>query len=217
MKPITMFLVGIFLLLCAAYKGYGQGICFYATVRGDTVEVRWCRPSEINHYGAFVQRRFSGENDFVGVACFFSPNCNPGPTRECICIDVVPRPGIWHYRMRMIDLDGTITYTDPIIVRVGVMSVKEEMPLLFLLEQNYPNPFNPTTIINYQLPIGNSQLITLKVFDLLGREVATLVDEVQGSGFKSVEFDASGLASGVYFYRLSAGGFVATKKLMVIR
>ena len=85
----------------------------------------------------------------------------------------------------------------------------------FNLSQNYPNPFNPTTEIRYQT--SEVSRVTLDVFDMLGRKVATLVDEVQGSGFKSVKFDAGGLASGVYFYRLNAGGFVETKKLMVIR
>jgi hypothetical protein len=111
---------------------------------------------------------------------------------------------------------------------------KDAEPLQYLLGQNYPNPFNPKTIINYQLPIGNSQLVSLKVFDLLGREVATLVDEVQSAGFKSVEFNADGLArgvssqgavpagrqgyaSGVYFYRLTVGGFVQTRKLVFAR
>jgi len=90
-----------------------------------------------------------------------------------------------------------------------------EKPMRFALEQNYPNPFNPTTEIRYQT--SEVSHVTLNVFDMLGRKVATLVDEIQDAGFKSVEFDAGGLASGVYFYRLTAGNFVATKKLMMIR
>ena len=93
-------------------------------------------------------------------------------------------------------------------------------PVDFTLYQNYPNPFNPSTTIKYQIPeVGGRRsevgLVTLKVFDLLGREVATLVDGIQDSGFKSVTFDASGLASGVYLYQLKAGGFVQTKKLIL--
>lgn len=89
------------------------------------------------------------------------------------------------------------------------------IPAVFALRQNYPNPFNPTTNIDYQLPAARH--VTLKVYDLLGRELATLVDEVQSSGFKRVQFDAAGFSSGVYFYRLQAGEFVATRKMMVMR
>jgi hypothetical protein len=116
----------------------------------------------------------------------------------------------------MIDLDGTVSHTSPIEVRVGVTSVGEgEPPLTLLLKQNYPNPFNPITRIEYAIP--KTSHVSLKVFDLLGREVATLVDEEQGAGFKSVEFDGKGLASGVYFYKLKSRGFLLTKKLILVR
>ncbi len=88
-------------------------------------------------------------------------------------------------------------------------------PKSFSLDQNYPNPFNPTTTINYQLPTNG--LVTLKVYDILGREVATLVNEKQNRGNYSVTFNASRLASGVYFYRLAAGSFVSVKKLMLVK
>lgn len=86
---------------------------------------------------------------------------------------------------------------------------------MFALEQNYPNPFNPTTLIRYQLPEGSS--VQLIVFDMLGREVTTLVNERKEAGVYDVKFDASGLASGLYFYRLKAGAFVQTRKLLLIR
>ncbi|MEK9138198.1 MAG: T9SS type A sorting domain-containing protein, partial [Bacteroidota bacterium] len=83
------------------------------------------------------------------------------------------------------------------------------------LLQNYPNPFNPSTTMRYDLP--EQSHVALKIYDLLGREVGILVDEVEGAGSKSVQFDASRLASGVYFYRLSAAAFVQTKKLILVR
>jgi photosystem II stability/assembly factor-like uncharacterized protein len=85
----------------------------------------------------------------------------------------------------------------------------------YSLYQNYPNPFNPNTTISWQSPIGSHQ--TLKVYDLLGREVATLVDEFNPAGNYKVEFDASNLSSGTYFYRLTTGEFVETKKLILMK
>ncbi|HCV41879.1 MAG TPA: hypothetical protein DGH68_00220, partial [Bacteroidetes bacterium] len=83
------------------------------------------------------------------------------------------------------------------------------------LFQNYPNPFNPTTAISYQLTAQS--FATLKVNDVLGREVATLINEVKPPGTYTVQWDASGVTSGVYFYRLEAGGFVSTKKLLIVK
>lgn len=103
------------------------------------------------------------------------------------------------------------------------LSLMVSAPTVFELDQNYPNPFNPSTTIPYQLPVDG--LVTLKVFDLLGREIATLVNEQQKAGYYRVTFDANRLASGVYFYRLQArstnggkaGDFAATKRLMVLK
>ena len=93
-----------------------------------------------------------------------------------------------------------------------------EIPSAFWLDQNYPNPFNPTTTISFQIPNHKPQtLVSLKVFDLLGREVATLVNEEVKPGSYERVFNAEGLASGVYLYRLQAGNFVQTKRLVLVR
>ncbi|MEP0861174.1 MAG: T9SS type A sorting domain-containing protein [Ignavibacterium sp.] len=86
---------------------------------------------------------------------------------------------------------------------------------VYSLEQNYPNPFNPSTKISWQSPVGGHQ--TLKVYDVLGNEVATLIDEEKSAGFYEIEFNASQLASGIYFYRLKAGSFVETKKMVLLK
>ena len=89
------------------------------------------------------------------------------------------------------------------------------LPAEYLLEQNFPNPFNPSTVIGYQLP--EAGWVTLKVYDLVGREVATLVDRFEGPGYRSVEWDASGVPSGVYCYRIAAGRFADAKRLVVMK
>jgi hypothetical protein len=97
-----------------------------------------------------------------------------------------------------------------------LLEIKENLhpPSHFALEQNYPNPFNPSTTINYELPRASH--VTLTVYDLLGREVATLVDGLEEPGYKSVEWNAAGVASGIYLCRLDAGDFVQSRKLLLL-
>jgi hypothetical protein len=102
----------------------------------------------------------------------------------------------------------------------GVYSTKQFIlsytaPKDYKLEQNFPNPFNPTTIIQYQLPMDGK--VTLTVYDILGSEVITLVNEVQPAGYKEIKLDASSLSSGVYIYRLVAKDYISTKKMMVVK
>jgi hypothetical protein len=99
-----------------------------------------------------------------------------------------------------------------------------ETPKEFSLEQNYPNPFNPSTRIEFIVPANviesetkKFQLVTLKVYDVLGNEIATLVNEEKPAGSYDVKFDASQLSSGIYFYKLKAGSFVGTKKMLLLK
>jgi hypothetical protein len=96
-----------------------------------------------------------------------------------------------------------------------VEQLSSTAPKTFLLEQNYPNPFNPSTTIRYQLPVASE--VKLEVYDVLGKKVATLVSERQAAGYYQYVWNANGLTSGVYFYRLQAGGFVETKKMMLVK
>jgi len=103
---------------------------------------------------------------------------------------------------------------------MGIMMTKQFIfsytgPKEFKLEQNFPNPFNPTTTIQYQLPFDAR--VTLKVYDILGSEVATLVNEEQQAGYKEVKFNGSNIASGMYIYRLQAGDYVSIKKMLIIK
>jgi hypothetical protein len=97
----------------------------------------------------------------------------------------------------------------------GVENKQIILPTSFSLQQNYPNPFNPTTTINYSIP--KSGFVTIKVYDILGREVEALVNENRSVGNYSIQFNASKLVSGVYFYRMQAGDFIQTKKLILLK
>ncbi len=111
------------------------------------------------------------------------------------------------------------SYDEPIITATcNVVDVTSETSLIpnnFKLDQNFPNPFNPSTKISWQTPVSSWQ--TLKVYDLLGREVATLINEYKSAGKYEVEFNAASLPSGVYFYKLNAGEFIETKKMILMK
>ncbi|MGB5875240.1 MAG: T9SS type A sorting domain-containing protein, partial [Bacteroidota bacterium] len=117
-----------------------------------------------------------------------------------------------------IDRGNNGTIDDSIFVQ-STVDVEEQgessVPMEFSLAQNYPNPFNSSTVIRVGLP--RASFVSLKVYNILGQEVATLVDQTQEAGYRSVKFDASALASGVYIYRLTAGSFVSTKKMVLVR
>jgi hypothetical protein len=100
-------------------------------------------------------------------------------------------------------------------VSTGVQDQSTGIPQEYSLQQNYPNPFNPSTSISYQLPANS--FVSLKVFDMLGREVATLVDEVKNAGTYSTTWNASGFGSGIYFCKMQAGSFSATRKLVLMK
>ncbi|MCB0748695.1 MAG: PKD domain-containing protein, partial [Ignavibacteriae bacterium] len=107
---------------------------------------------------------------------------------------------------------GTINI--PIDYLVDIKKISS-VPENFSLSQNYPNPFNPSTVIEFTIP--NSKKVKLKVFDALGKEVVNLVDEYKSSGKYSVNFDASNMASGIYFYRLETDGYIQTRKMLLLK
>jgi plastocyanin len=135
-----------------------------------------------------------------------------------------PAPAIWTYTHTFTSAGNFPYYCEPhlsmgmtgTIIVQNPVSVEDEFVVdQFKLEQNYPNPFNPSTRISYSVP--TSTFVNLKVFDIIGNEVATLVNKEQPAGSYQIDFDASKLTGGVYFYQLTTNEFVDTKKMILIK
>ncbi len=131
--------------------------------------------------------------------------------------DTTGSPGNeYYYRVRGYNLLVTSAYSNEVnLILTDVKSDRPIVPDRFGVSQNYPNPFNPSTKISYQLPV--SSYVTLKIFDSLGREVATLVNGNLDAGYYDVSFNAESYPSGLYFYRLTANGYVSVKKMVLVK
>jgi len=181
-------------------------LAFTASVTGSSVSLIWSTASEINNLGFDIERKDkSSEWEKIGFVAGYGTTTE---TQTYSFIDKDIRNGIYGYRLKQIDYDGTFEYSRTIEVEINI-------PETFELSQNYPNPFNPKTVIGYQLPVTGN--VTLKVYDVLGSEVATLVDEYREAGRYEITFDASGLASGLYIYQLKTNKFTSTKKMLMLK
>lgn len=181
-----------------------------------TVHLDWMTISEIDNFGFGVQRRAANQDAFVTIPQGFVPGHGTTviPQRYSFT-DSPASPGHWYYRLQQIDLDGSFTYSNEAVVDIGTGLSAEYVPSQTELLPNYPNPFNPTTKIRYGLP--DKAHVTLAVFNTLGQQIAMLVDGEKEAGYHEVSFDATSLASGVYYYRIRAGEFVQTKKLLLLK
>ncbi len=176
------------------------------------VQLEWVTVSELNNYGFSIERR-SADQTFNEMG-FVAGHGTTNEPHHYEFIDSTVNSTQTVYRLKQIDLDGSAHYSEPIQIS-SVTTVTETKPAMFMLYQNHPNPFNPGTNIAYDLP--KTSFVSLKIFNMIGQEVATLINGVQDAGFKSVTFDASALASGVYLYRILAGDFVQAKKMILIK
>ena len=187
-------------------------VSFTASAKLLSVELQWNTATEVNNYGFEIERTVISDQSSViswSKAGFVEGNGTTNASKEYSYNDRNVGTGKYLYRLKQVDRDGKFSYSQSVEVEVG------NLPKVFTLEQNYPNPFNPSTVISYQLP-ANSQ-VTLKVYDAIGREVATLVNEVKEAGNYSVTFDASRFSSGIYFARLQSGDKVQLKKMLLIK
>jgi hypothetical protein len=128
----------------------------------------------------------------------------------------IPQTGLYYYRLRQVDLDGSSHLTDAVSVRVTVTGVEEIAPIEFALKQNYPNPFNPSTEIKFS--VETTGRATLEIYNMLGQKVATLFDDVVEAGkYQRVQVNASSFASGMYIYRLQSGARTDLKKMLLLK
>ncbi len=178
---------------------------FSASVSGNTVNLQWKTATEVNNSGFSIERKSEGsEYKEVGFVPGFGSTTEP---KSYAYTDADLGNGIYTYRLKQIDYNGTYEYSNAVEVTVNI-------PSSFSLEQNFPNPFNPTTNISYSIPEAGN--LKLSVFNLLGEEVALLVSGYSEAGQFEVKFDASDLPSGIYFYRLTLNDTYSSMKKLVL-
>ncbi|MEO8209052.1 MAG: T9SS type A sorting domain-containing protein [bacterium] len=178
-----------------------------ASVNNRDVTLNWTTASELNNSGFDIERRlinseWSRVGNVEGHGTVTSPQ-NYTFTDRGLTI------GKYNYRLKQIDINGNFEYFN-LSNEIGI-----GVPSKYDLSQNYPNPFNPATKISYDLPVDGK--VSLKIFDMTGREVATLVNDVQTAGYYTINYNAISLSSGVYFYTITSNNFVATKKMILVK
>ena len=200
---------------------------FKATAEENNIKLEWQTATELNNYGFDIERLMTNDGDGHSSIVngqwtkigFVQGAGNSTDTRSYTFQDnSVANGSTYKYRLKQVDQNGSYKYSSETEVTANLA------PTSYSLSQNYPNPFNPSTTINFEIP--KSSFVNLKVYDILGNEVATLVDENKDAGRYSVTFSASGgsasggnaqnLASGIYIYKLVTDGYISTKKMILL-
>jgi len=181
-------------------------VSFHAAVLNNDVHLKWTTETEINNSGFEIQRKKANE-DWENIG-FIEGYGSTTEEHNYSLVDKNILAGHYQYRLKQIDYDGSFEY-------FGVVDINISQPTKFSLEQNYPNPFNPSTTIKYSIPeSGNIKLI---VFNSLGEEVKVLKDEFEEAGTYKINFNASELSSGIYFYKIISGNFTSVKKMALLK
>lgn len=196
---------------------------FFANIVENVVTLQWETATEVNNYGFDIERKnppppggraglnpLQGE-DFEKIG-FVEGHGNSNSPKEYSFIDDNPPSGTIHYRLKQIDTDGSYEYSEVVSIETGI-------PKDYELKQNFPNPFNPTTKIIYKLPADG--FVTMKIYNVLGKEIVSLVNENKKAGTHTIIFDGStaggGLSSGIYILRFNSGNYTGLIKMILLR
>jgi pectate lyase len=186
-------------------------------IDGNSVNLEWETLSELNNFGFYVEKYDHNKNQFETLENSFQ--AGKGTTLDPQHYSWVDQNAVaanLQYRLKQIDNDGLVTYFGPILLNPNSSKDYKIVPAIFKLSQNYPNPFNPSTTINFTL--DKSDYTTLKIYNILGKEIATLFSSNAESGrIYEINYDATHLSSGLYFYKLQSGKNSGIKKLVLLK
>ncbi|MBV6479660.1 MAG: hypothetical protein HGGPFJEG_02447 [Ignavibacteria bacterium] len=183
-------------------------ISFIANSTNRNVTLNWSTATEVNNAGFDIERKSVSSSEWTKIGNVAGNGTTSNP-QSYTYTDRNLSAGSYNYRLKQIDYNGNFEYFN-----LGT-EVEVGNPTDYALSQNYPNPFNPTTKINFDL--AKEGFVSIKVFDNLGKEVATLVNEFKNTGYYTVEFDARNLTSGMYYYRMEVNGFTKVHKMSLIK
>ncbi|MCZ7603974.1 MAG: T9SS type A sorting domain-containing protein [Melioribacteraceae bacterium] len=195
---------------------------FEGTATEDGVVLNWETATEVNNFGFDLERRSSSLAEWEKVGFVQGHGTTNSPKQysftDPLNLDLNPNLTRIDYRLKQIDNDGTFAYSK--IVTVDLTTITsvddEQMPIVYSLEQNYPNPFNPSTTIKFGLP--ETGLVDLRVYNILGQEVAKLVNKELNAGYHEVSFGNNNFASGMYIYRINVEGkYYSVKKMLLLK
>jgi uncharacterized protein (TIGR02145 family) len=179
---------------------------FTVLANDNYIKLEWKTATEMNTFQFEIEKKFHN-NSWIKITTIVASG-NSNLPRNYSYIDRNVNPGQYSYRLKIVDINGSFKYST-------IVNTEIKSPTKYELGNAYPNPFNPTTIINYQIPTNT--LVSIKLFDALGREVTTLVSEVKPAGSYEVTLNGRNLASGIYYYQMKAGNFIETKKISLLK
>jgi hypothetical protein len=198
-------------------------ISFSALVGGNSVELNWQTATELNNYGFEIERTplsppftnnigtgdKGGKQEGWQNTGFVSGNgTSNSPKNYSFTDNSVENSCKYRYRLKQIDNNGNYNYSKEIEVSI-------DLPKSWSLSQNFPNPFNPSTVISYQVAVGSK--VTLKIYDVIGNEITTLVNEYKNAGRYEAVFTGESLTSGIYIYKLITDNYISVKKMILVK